>query len=572
MAKRGKPTTTGGKAAETAASGPAPGAAPAPDPRFRLRLPAVLGLGALSTLLFYLAFHPVALWPLAYVCLVPWLIGVEGSGLRRAVVASGLIHMAQGFAANYWLSILGWDTLIGTALGYFLYGLAFGAFLKTMLSSRRVPVVLWFPISIAALEFIQGTLFFFAYPWSWLGQSQVAFLPIVQVADLGGATVVSFVVAAANAAVFEAVALARAWRPLPAGASPFRAIAWRAASAFALFAAATGYGMWRLTTLPTVEGPRILVVQGNIPQERKNEGERTDDLFLTYRDLTLRARGQPVDLVLWPETMLPLWPVQLGPGKYEWVPIDRHAKLRERMGDLARTLGAPIVAGSPHWERTPAGERHHNSAFFIAEDARIVHRYDKIYLAPVSEFAPFEESWPWAHRQIRSLVPPGFVQFERGKQVDVIDLPTREGRTWRIAPSICFDITFARHTVDAARAGAEVVVNVSNYGWFKDSAELDLALDHTVLRAIETRRGVVTCVNGGISAFVDPLGRTRQLEVGGRRKQVEGLLVDRAVTSTVTSPYVRFGDAWAYACIALSAALLAGSVASGRRRARNTGT
>ena len=87
-------------------------------------------------------------------------------------------------------------------------------------------------------------------------------------------------------------------------------------------------------------------------------------------------------------------------------------------------------------------------------------------------------------------------------------------------------------------------------------------------RAIETRRGVVTCVNGGISAFVDPLGRTRTLEVGGRRKQVEGLLLDRVVTSTVTSPYVRLGDAFAYACIAASAALLAGSVVSGRRARR----
>lgn len=528
------------------------GVGPAPEMRSRIARRRAFLLALLHAVLFALSFHPAALFPLAWVCVAPLVLLLREAGRRQAVLWGATAYFLHGAFTVYWLTYMGAGPApwLGTAAGFGLYGAVFGL-LARPLAASRIPAAIWLPILWTGVECIRGKLFFFAFPWMWLGHSQYAIRPLVQVADLGGVLLVSFIVAAVNGAIADAWTAPRLDR---------RRVALRSgAFAGGLVLAACAYGAIRLATLEVKEGPRVLAVQPHFPQSVKNETD-LDPRFRLEKCLDLtteHGRGREVDLVVWPETIVPLAPVE-DPGDraagYEYVALDRSRAIRSWLVEAARRARAPLFVGSGHIERRQGKEIEHNSAFYIAESGEVLGRYDKIYLAPVSEETPFHESWPALHDWIRAtFVPPNFSQFERGTEAKVFPLGT-----WTFGGSICFDITFSAASNEATRRGADCVINVSNYAWFADSAELDLARAQSMFRAIETRRGVVSVVNGGITHFVDPLGRITDLEVGGRRKQVEGALLRAVGTSGAETLFVAIPtDAFAWACLGLSFLLAA---------------
>jgi apolipoprotein N-acyltransferase len=295
-----------------------------------------------------------------------------------------------------------------------------------------------------------------------------------------------------------------------------------------------------------------------------------------------RARGEKIDLVVWPETMvLPTkWRAAYASHGRPWpfdpllpyASLDLDPDLRDwfkNIGGYSR--GARTIAGSLHAEDRAGELVEHNAAFYLAADGSVLGRYDKMFPAPMSEYTPFYRTWPAAYRFLReTFVPPGFSQFEPGEDVPIWDL---DG--WKLGASVCFDITFPAASNRAARNGADVIVNVSNYGWFKDSAELDLARVQTIFRAIETRRGVVACCNGGISSLVDPRGRAEDIVGKDERtgepskKQVAGTLLRPLVTSRAFSLFALTGD-WVGAGSTAAALALAALGAARARRRRKT--
>lgn len=209
----------------------------------------------------------------------------------------------------------------------------------------------------------------------------------------------------------------------------------------------------------------------------------------------------------------------------------------------------------------------HNSVFFIAADGRIDEklRYDKINLVPASEYIPGKGSllFGWFYALIKSFVPDAFTTFEPGKGTVIIPLETRTGTRWNLAPNLCFEISFPELLARSTREGADVHVCPSNDGWFERSAEIPLAYDQSIFRAIETRRAVVRVVNRGITMFVDPLGRTTMAEgtdSQGKRDvlHVSATLDEHARTTKLTTLYVRFGDAFAWLAFIASIALVVG--------------
>jgi apolipoprotein N-acyltransferase len=518
-----------------------------------------LALALAHGVLFALAFHPAALFPLAWVCIVPEVVLLRRGTARQAILGTGLGHFLHGLLTIYWLAYTpDWsgpalvkDTMgagpapwLGTAAGFGLYGLFFAA-LARPLARGPLPAVLWLPLLWTGVECLQGKLFFFAFPWMWLGYSQYLLGPLVQTADLGGALFVSFIVAAANGALADIALAPKAARPA--------ALRRSGGAAAGLVLAALVYGLVRPLSIELVPGPRVLAVQPWFPQSVKNETERDPTRRLAVMlDLTTRyGSGKEVDLVLWPETIVPVGPAD--DGKSDWGALDRSAVVRSWLVEAGRRVPADYLVGSEDMEPRGGEIVEHNSAFLLTRAGAVVGRYDKIFLAPMSEETPFAESWPALHRWLRAtFIPPGFVQFERGREAKVFPV----GR-WNVAPSVCFDITFSAATNEAVRKGADLIANVSNYAWFEDSSELDLARVQSMFRAIETRRAVVSDVNGGITHAVDPLGRITDLVgPGGRRKQVEGALYQETATSRAATLFVALPtDAFAWTCMAAAAAL-----------------
>src|SRR6185436_9702041 len=124
-----------------------------------------------------------------------------------------------------------------------------------------------------------------------------------------------------------------------------------------------------------------------------------------------------------------------------------------------------------------------------------------------------------------------------------VEVWERGGR--RFGAQICYEAIFPEISREIARKGGAFTVNISNDGWFKASGELDQMLVMARFRSIENRMHVIRATNTGISAFIEPTGRIQaMLEVGGRCKEVEGVLSGRIRLTEATSVYRGLGD-WA---------------------------
>jgi apolipoprotein N-acyltransferase len=103
------------------------------------------------------------------------------------------------------------------------------------------------------------------------------------------------------------------------------------------------------------------------------------------------------------------------------------------------------------------------------------------------------------------------------------------------------------------KKGAGFLINISNEGWVEKSAYSYQALSISVFRAVENRVNLVRSTNTGVSSFIDPYGRiTARLTNGGKDLFVEGALTREIILSPPGTFYTRYGDIFAYACIAFS--------------------
>lgn len=560
----------------------------------------VLGACVLSAVLFRLS-HPVPGWfPLAWVALAPWLIVLRVASGSQALLGSALVGLIGAGTCLSWQYLV--TPLGGAGLTIYvaLYFVLFGLLVRAATRRLRVPLVLAAPVLWVGCEYLRGWLFT-GFPWMFIGHSQFPFKPIIQISDLFGAYGVSFVVVASNALVAEA-ALAW-WR----GEASWWRLAPGAAFVVALAGGALAYGAWRLATLDVREGPLVGIVQGNVPQEIKNQQslETIAKIFGEHRELTLRLAGrvggEPLELVVWPETM-----VQLPLNRTEY-PVIR--QFREAIDALARLLGCPLLVGAhaeigmdreveaeadgtvrtvtdgeittedrsyllPHYEDPETGKKPvrrilvregqrirrgdrlaeyeslvYNSAYLFrpGQPPGRAERYDKTHPVPFGEYMPLPELL-WF---VRKVVPYG-KGFSAGDRLNLL-----EAGGSRFGVLICFESAFheiaRRYVAPREGPGADFLINISNDGWFKGSAELDQHLAICGFRAVECRIGIVRSVNSGISAIIDPAGRIREVvrDASGRCKLVSGVAVGRVPLRQGLTFYARHGDLFGGGCYLL---------------------
>jgi apolipoprotein N-acyltransferase len=332
---------------------------------------------------------------------------------------------------------------------------------------------------------------------------------LIQLAELGGVYLLSFVVALVNGLVAEA-----GWRRT---ATP--AIA--AAAAIALTAT---YGAVRLRMpLPTEPEIPVLVVQGNVDLGSQWREELYGEGLQRYVELTREAAARVHPrLIVWPEAAVTFFP-------------DTDAEWGTALTDFVRALGVDVVIGAPRTEGTPA--RYFNSAFWIDRDGRIAAHYDKVHLLPFAEYFPL--------RTIELLRR----KFERVRSFTAADEPVllHTGDA-DVATLICFEAIFPDVVRRQTAAGATLMMNLSNDGWFGPTAGAEQHLAMVAMRAVESRLWVVRATTTGVSAIIDPYGR-----IVARAPLFASTTIDaRVVPMAVTTPYERFGDVVAWCCVALA--------------------
>jgi apolipoprotein N-acyltransferase len=223
------------------------------------------------------------------------------------------------------------------------------------------------------------------------------------------------------------------------------------------------------------------------------------------------------------------------------------------MSTLARTVHSAVLIGGIGNEFSPQENRwqDYNSAMLYGPDGRFLARYDKIHLVPFGEFVPYANLLFFA-KKLTGRVG----QFERGTVRSPLTITGSDGQPHRYGVFICYESVFGDEVRHFAANGAEVLVNISDDGWYGDTSAPWQHLNMARMRAIENRRWLLRDTNNGITAAIDPYGRVRQ---SIPRHQTDALPAQYGFQSHITF-YSAHGDVFAWACAILSIGVVVVSV------------
>ena len=240
----------------------------------------------------------------------------------------------------------------------------------------------------------------------------------------------------------------------------------------------------------------------------------------------------PTDLIVWPESPAPFF--------------DNDPQFHAALSTLARTTQTPIIVGNVGFESDAAaksGYTPYNRASFITPDGTFTGHYDKMHLVPFGEYVPYKEFFFFA----KSLLNEAGL-FKPGKERAVFKTG---GHIYGVF--ICYESIFGDEIRDYAKQGAEVLVNISNDGWYGDTSAAWQHLNMVRMRAIENHRWILRATNTGVTAAINPYGR---VTAAAPRHQRTSIRVHFGYENDLTF-YTAHGDLFAYACAFLTALGLA---------------
>ncbi|HRZ99970.1 MAG TPA: apolipoprotein N-acyltransferase [Candidatus Paceibacterota bacterium] len=400
------------------------------------------------------------------------------------------------------------------------------------------------PVACAALwvagEMVMARLWT-GFPWNFLGVSQYQVLPVIQISSITGVYGVSFLM------VWFAVAgMGAALSLLHHPAQPRMAMTETFLPLFAV-ASVMVFGLTRLRASEAAEAPvKMALVQPSIPQTLiwdPQEDTRRFEKVLELSKLALRTRP---DLLVWPEAAIPKM------LRYDDVML-------QAVTNLARDHKTWMVVGADDAEpsRKPGKEGEtdfFNASFLIDPEGRLAARYCKRRLVVFGEYVPLQ---PWFFflrwfTPIRDGFTPGHGPFP-------FDL---EPPKIRISVLICFEDTFPHLVRVSADETTDLLLNLTNNGWFGESSAQWQHAANAVFRAIENGLPLVRCANNGLTCWVDPQGRLRGVnaddpaDVYGPGFKIFDVPLrrDRPGHPTV---YQRYGDWFGWGCAGISALLVA---------------
>lgn len=528
-----------------------------------------IGWVMLSVVLLRLCFPPLALWPLGFVALVPWLWGLRRTTPWQAFWISwvfGFVHMLSVFTWLPALSRFNPFIYLGIPLLCLFQGFFYAVNGAGMIffARRLAP---WPAFAMAALWWAGWEWFRsvgeLGAPYVLLGHTVRTLLPLAQVVSLGGVVLLSALVLLVNLSVMELVVLATK------KFVDVQALA-RAAAAFGIAIMASIWGaavMAHTRAQAEDEGIplRVVVLQPNVGQMEKFASYAHPDLRIQRelqdkmtRDLfAMMERIEPgsADLIITPESAF----------TQHFFDLEIEADLQREIRERVRVLGAAFITGANDnafhredgtlsddpQEARQTGESLDFDIFngfyvFRPGDTELRRKadYRKIHLMPFGETVPYVSVIPGLQEKLVQI--GSFLKGDKEQPPIFIDVkpspedPDGDIEQVHIGPTICFEDMFAGLHNRLARRGAQVFVNITNNAWYDPSLGSEYHYASARLRAPETRLPVILCTNSGVTAILDGTGRVTahlpKLEAGILRATVH---VPREPRLTL---YARFGD------------------------------
>ena len=493
--------------------------------RAHLRSPAKLGIAVAAGACLVLALPPYSILPLALVAFAALALLLRGATSLRGLGLGYMFGLGQFVPGLFWITEsfqveadrFGWLALPAV---FGLAGLlsafpALACAAAARMARSGLPPALLLATSWAASEWLRGHVLT-GFPWNLAAYTLADWNVLSQGASVAGSYGLGFL-----------FVLCASLAGLAFGPADRHLRMLRLTGAATILVSVAGFGAIRLATSdqPSDRGTQIRVVQPNIAQSAKwDEASRKANILRLF---SLSARSGSFDLLLWPETA---WPGFLAE--------DRGARVM--LGWLLSETGV-LLTGSPEREKTGAGTVYRNSVLAIAPDGTVLTRYAKHHLVPFGEYVPWRSVLP-LQRLVQSLG-----DFAPGPGPRTLAI----GPHPYVGVAICYEAIFPGHVTDDA-IRPDWIFSATNDAWFGTSIGPWQHLATTRMRAVEEGLPLVRAANTGISAVVDPYGRTlAMLELG-----TPGIIDTRLPQPLPPTLYARFGDWAALALVLLTWAIV----------------
>jgi apolipoprotein N-acyltransferase len=530
---------------------------------FRLALSGIGGAGV------FFAFPTWDLAPLAWFALVPTFWAARGTSARQHFLIglwAGTVTNVGGF---WWIGGMLMDfghmSFVPAAILTILMGVyqglvfAFALLLLRWLQERSA-LGWWLlaPIAYLTAEFLTP----FIFPW-YYANSQYWVIPFIQVCELGGVTLLSFLLVMANGFLMDAAVCWKEGRP-----GLYKPLL----GALLVPLLVGGYGLVRVAMVDSQAeaSPHLNIglVEADVGIWEKEDPRKTDDNLVRHQRMSMELEKRGADLIVWPETSyhapftyarrqgedeirrfrpIPRDAVYLAQSDTEppehaaddraanTPPLDRFAPQR---GFKTPLLFGGLTARPNPENKSPRhpGIDLMNSAILLDEHGQMLGAYDKVYLLIFGEYIPLGHTYPVLYEWL-----PEAGDLTAGETVEVLPF-----RGFRIGIMVCYEDILPVFTRRIAGLDPNILINVTNDAWFGKTSEPYLHLALAIFRSVENRVPLVRSTNTGVSCFVDPAGRIVS-ETGLEEAEI---LLESVPMMEGGTLYQTLGDWPAYLCLA----------------------
>ncbi len=468
--------------------------------------------GFISGVLLGLSFPPIPLPYLAFVAFVPYLLKLEKlSGLGEINRFTYFTAFIFNLVTLYWVGSWTPDAdpfllIAGTVLMFFNPLLFLIPSTLFYFAKKSFPLrfsVFLLPVFWVTYEYLYSVTEF-RFPWLTLGNSLPYFNSFIQIADVVGAYGLSLLVFYINIFVFYNLKFYFTNKRI---SYSYLIIA------LILLIFPVIYGNIKIAeyTLPSSK-VKVGLIQPNLNPWKKWQAGNLDEQLDLYLNLSRKAIEKGAQVLVWPETALPVFLLN---GSYQ--------KQLQRIHNFLDKNSVSLITGMPNAkfyfepEKAPPDAKKiknsktlytsYNSALAFNPYTVEVQTYGKIKLVPFGERVPYVEKLPFLGKWIKWNV--GISSWNTGTDTTVFTLKIKDlNKIVRAAPLICIESIYPDFVASFVDKGAEFIAVVTNDSWYGNSSGPYQHKEISVLRAVENRRYVVRAANGGISCIIDPLGRT----------------------------------------------------------------
>ncbi len=481
-------------------------------------------LSLVSGLLTGLSFNLPSLSFLVWFSLVPFIYVIS----KRCIKIS--IFSGITFAFAFYGSVLFWVTNV-TVLGliFLLFYLSLYCIIFSFFGHRLIekPLrIITLPCLWVVLEFLKEIIWC-GFGWANLGYSQYKNFYLIQIADLGGAKLISFLIVMVNVLIAEiiftnglfSVLSSKNQQATPRQKQGYFSQLIRRANRGVLivliFLICFLYSVYRLNSLAESDSMKVSVIQPNVLQELKWKPHSNLEIFGILNDLARKSEEDA--LVIFPEASWPLI-----------IDEDNFYELERFIRDINRdtVIGAVIEEKG----------KFYNAALLFDGKAKLIEIYRKVKLVPFGEYVPLRKFVSFIN------VLNSIGDMSRGK-----DLTRFIFKNKSFSVLICFEDIFPKHVLNFSRDN-DFLINITNDAWFKGEPEAGQHLGIMTLRAIENRISIIRSANTGISGWVSFKGKIEKFRRGGKEVFFPGVKSFKVSLNEKRSFYNKYGDLFPFLC------------------------